>query len=110
MDFIFNAFLTIVYYLIFNGLFIICCLIGLFLVRRGKTWGWYRIGVVLQGLSMFGCISGMVREPDVWLTSPHIISLVISVALIVLFFFVTRTYIQKYNGASQQEDSNGQVL
>lgn len=104
MDLMFNAFLTLVYYLIFNGLFILCCLIGLFLVRRGKTWGWYRIGVVLQGLSMFGCISGMVRDPDTWLTSTNMISLIVSVALIVLFFFVTRTYIQKYNGMSKPKN------
>lgn len=78
--------LDILYAITSNFILIIFGILAWFAAKKGKkSKGWFIAGIVVQGLAVLGSVSGMIRNPELWLNYYGIISIVAYVVLIAVF-------------------------
>lgn len=88
---LFSILIDVIYVIFCNFLLIFPALIGLVIAKfRRPSWGPFLFGVFLQGISTFGCISGIIRNPEVWLSIENICSLFGTAFFVPLLFFLTK--------------------
>ena len=85
--------LDIVYALVYNLVLLILGIVAVVKAKNGKkAVGWLVAGALIQGVSIFGAISGMVRDPALWATTTNIFSMVGYVVLIIVFAVFIRKF------------------
>lgn len=75
-----------VYVLTQNFVLIIFSIIALVFAKKGKkSKKWFISGIVIQGIAVFGSVSGMIRNPELWLNYYNVISMIAYFVLIAAF-------------------------
>ena len=95
MDFIILVFLEIFYFFVVNVILIFFAVLGLIRIRRGTlSWTPYKIGVGVQLFGSFGHVI-QIAEGREAASFDSIGSLVSTAILIVLFYILTKSAIEK---------------
>lgn len=81
-----SLFFDLVYVLTRNLVLIIFSIIALAFAKKGKkSKKWFIAGIVIQGIAVFGSVSGMIRNPELWLNYYNVISMIAYFVLIAVF-------------------------
>ena len=83
--------LDIVYAVIYNLILIVFGLIAVSKPKKGKkSKGWLIAGAIIQGVSVFGTVTGMIRDPSLWATTTNIFAAIGYVLLVIIFALLIR--------------------
>ena len=76
-----DAFFTLIFGLVYNWVLLLAFILAL--IFKKYRFGIFIFGIIIQCVSIYGTIAGMLREPAIWMTTESIFSIVCFVVLAV---------------------------
>ena len=93
-----SLFLELLYVVTYNLILVLFGFIAVLRARKGKKpWGFMIAGILIQGISIFGMIAGMVRNPELWNSYENMISLAAYIIFALVFVLLIRKFQRKHN-------------
>lgn len=83
-----DIFFTLLFGIVYNWVLLLFFVIAL--IFRKRRMGIFIVGVIVQGISVFGNVAGMVRNPELWMTTDNIFSIICFVVLAIGGYFVIK--------------------
>ena len=81
-----NLLLDIIYVFLANLLIIILGTISAVRARNGKShWALFSVAIILKLISGYGIVSGIMRNPDLWISRENMMTLVSNVVFTLIF-------------------------
>ena len=97
-----DIFFTLLFGIVYNWVLLLFFVIAL--IFRKRRMGIFIVGVIVQGISVFGNVAGMVRNPELWMTTDNIFSIICFVVLAIGGYFFM-DYVLKDPGEKETEST-----